>query len=126
MAGAVDAGDMPPETPDVRSACTDPTARRYPRWWGVVLIRLFGLGVAFSGFFAAALLLPRYGLFAVENTPGERLTGFAGAVACGLGLASGPLLIGVVRDDRRWLRASAGIVAATVVVLVGGILLTDS
>lgn len=83
--------------------------RRIPPWWAVLLVQAAGLWVAVSCLLVAFLMLPEYGLFGEANDPGTRLGGALAALAVGPALLSGPLFIGLIRRDRRWLVPTAWI-----------------
>jgi hypothetical protein len=75
-----------------------------------LLVQALGLWGAAFCFFVAFLSLPELGLFGVENDAGTRRGGALAALGFGPCLLAGPLLVGVVRRDPRWLQP-AGLVA---------------
>lgn len=91
-----------------------------------MLIQAAGLYVGFIAFVVTALALPRHGLFSAENGLGTRLTGAVAAFVTGVGVASGALFVGLVRHDRRWVRAGLAVATGIGMLLVVGVLATDA
>lgn len=91
----------------------------------MLLIQAAGLYIAVVAFIVTALSLPRYGLFSIENDLETRLVGVVASFVTGVGVASGALLVGVVRRDRRWTTAGLSVAGGIGLLLVTGGLLTD-
>lgn len=64
---------------------------------------------ATAGIYSVLTLRPT-GLFGVTNDAGTRWSGFAAAVGAAICLLAGPLFVGLVRKDRRWLAGSAAVI----------------
>jgi len=103
---------LPPHAP------TAAPVRRRPPWWAVAIVQLLGAWGAAFCLVVAVFTVPAHGLFGVENDVGTRTGGALATLGFGLGLASGPLLVGLVRRDRRWLAWSLGGAALVALVLL--------
>lgn len=95
-----------------------PVARRNPPWWLVALVQIAGCAAASVCFLIAVLTLPELGFFGVPNDPETRAGGLLAAIGTGAGLVSGPLVVGLVRRDRRWLGWSCAVAATVTALLV--------
>ena len=97
-------------------------ARRIPPWWAILLVQAAGLWFAGTCLAFAFFSIPEYGLFGVANDPGTRRAGGLAALAVGPALLSGPLFVGLVRRDRRWLVPTAWIAGiVSLLLLVTGL-----
>ena len=103
---------------------TDRTAEtpwwRRPPWWLTLLVQAAGVWAAGFCFIIAFLSLPDTGLFGVTNDDATRTGGALAALAFGPCLLAGPLLIGAVRRDPRWLQPAALVAGGASLLLLFG------
>lgn len=104
-------------TSDARPAPHRPT-RRGPRWWWIVLVQACGTWAGAVLAFVAFVSLPEYGFFGVPNDDGTRAMGALAAVGSLVCVLSGPILVGLVRRDRTWLRGVAWVVGGLALLLL--------
>jgi hypothetical protein len=121
-AGPVGDGRHVGRTSDGTDAATDTDERtgraqrldpwwRTPAWWATLLVQAAGVYSAYFCLIVAAFTLPADGLWGDPNDAGTRAIGALAALAAGPAFLAGPLFVGMVREDRRWL-IPAGVVAA--------------